>query len=174
MKKKSSFFYSGAQVAEIRDAIDNNVSATKFAKEKAREWGKTPISIAEKMRKVKQGWSSEGKVTKAYTDAQVQLLKHAIFRGNKTKDIVKRYAGEWNRGKPGLMAKIFSLKKEMMNTSPKQSLITVKKDVIKQKEENPQIKDQEPEVGTTLPKGFKFEGDSKKVVLYSDHFRVYF
>lgn len=173
--KKSSFFYNESQIAEMKQAIENKEVYAVFARNHAEEWERSEGSITNKMWQISKGLQSEGKQTSSYSEDEVKLLKHAIFRGDKLPDIVTRYAEKWNRGRQGLYAKLWALKKEMQITNPQQPLVTVKKEIMAMKENLLEpVKEQEPEVGTTLPKGFKFEGNSKKVVLYSDHFRVYF
>ena len=79
-----------------------------------------------------------------FSQQQETILKHCLFRGDDKKHIAEKYSKEWNIKKQAIAVKLNWLAGNITKSA---------------KEEQ---------------EGMLFEGVPTKVVLFSDHFRVYF
>lgn len=89
--------------------------------------------------------SLSNKQESKFSHQQETILKHCLFRGDDKKHIVDRYSKEWNIKKQAIAVKLNWLAGNITKSA---------------------IEEQE--------QGVLFEGVPSKVVLFSDHFRVYF
>jgi hypothetical protein len=110
-----------------------------------------------------------------YTKEEYAIIKTAIESGEPIASIVRRLSVEFNRGKLGLYQKIHTIKKKtpvLHKWEGVKRLPSVKKEKLNFE---PETVIQEPaEIGIEVPHGMTFEGKPKKIMLHSDHFRIYF
>lgn len=97
-----------------------------------------------------------------YTEDQVAIIKSELKAGKSAPSIANEYAIEFGRKRDSMLKTVYRIKKNIEKTTPVQKVVEVK--VVKK----------EPKLGISLPEGMTFEGTPKKVILYSDHFRVFF
>lgn len=79
-----------------------------------------------------------------FSHQQETILKHCLFRGDDKKQIIEKYSKEWNIKKQAIAVKLNWLAGNITKSA------------------------------TEEQEGLLFEGVPTKVVLFSDHFRVYF
>lgn len=106
-----------------------------------------------------------------YTNEQIQILKDAINSGEPLLRIARRLHTSFNRTEHNLYVKVMKLN---ATNKPVRSLATIRaKKVLQDKKQEEAL--QEPaEIGVEVPHGMTFEGKPKKIMLHSDHFRIYF
>ena len=150
-KMKKLVFYTEQEEKELKEAIDENVKISVYAKENAERFGRNPQTLAAKMFALKKDRRS--KAVLKFTHEQEIILKHSLLRGDNTSEASKRYAKQW-----GMTPKSVSMKLRWLKGNI---------DTIFAKEEK-------IEEGIQLPEGFLFEGIPSKVVIFKDHFRIYF
>lgn len=94
--------------------------------------------------------------TKEQVKEMILLLKNENFQMNDScRDLSKKY----NRNPESIRSKMYQLKNKLST------------DLVSK----PQPTVQQPaEIGVEVPHGMTFEGKPKKIMLHSDHFRIYF
>lgn len=143
-------FYTKEQIADMKKAIKMGVNPREYAEAYSKKLGRSENSIYMKMKSLKN------RKNKKFTDVQETLLKHAIFRGDDRDQIVDKYSKEWGVPRQALHVKLTWLYGHIGQAE-------VEEDITEQVV--PTIK---------APEGFLFEGTPTKVMLFKDHFRVYF
>jgi hypothetical protein len=153
------------KIRQIKRALEKGFTVEDILKKKTTE---TYNKKAEPMRELK-----------FYSVEEINIMKTDIATGQPIKQIARRLAKEFNRPAPGLEQKLYILKKSVPNIAKwngprlrrkgrgkainKVQKLNFKADVI-----------QPAEVGVEVPHGMTFEGKPKRIMLHSDHFRIYF
>jgi hypothetical protein len=111
--------------------------------------------------------------TEAQTEEMISILKSERININ---EVSRQLALKYDRSVAAVRFKLHDLKKKLNLTKTKQiDNIKVKKVINKTQELffEPDMK--EPaDIGVEVPHGMTFEGTPKKIMLHSDHFRIYF
>lgn len=165
-KRSKDFNRRGAgllkKIRQIKRAINNGFSIQEIIDKRTTEtYNKQP----ETMRQVK-----------FYTKTENRIIKEAIESGEPVAHIVDRLSKVFNREIPGLTQKVYYIKK----TTPVLHEWTGPKRITKPKKEkltfvpDSTIQQEPAEIGIEVPHGMTFEGKPKKIMLHSDHFRIYF
>ncbi len=128
-----------------------------------------------------------------YTTEEIKAIENELINndGLFITQIAENLAKRFDRPYEGLLSKIHKTKKRLIETN----LVKVEnmkfdnsikrlpgrpkkqKEVINtlQKTNHEPIVEQQPaEIGVEVPHGMTFEGTPKKIMLHSDHFRIYF
>ena len=130
---------------------------------------RTSDAVYHIVRKLRNQLKSENVIaTKSmyfYTDEQIKTLTEAIHSGEPLRKIARRLHKSFNRTEHNLYVKLMKLK---VTSKPVRSLATIRAKKVLQDEQQP------AEVGVEVPHGMTFEGKPKKIMLHSDHFRIYF
>jgi hypothetical protein len=126
---------------------------------------------------------------KFYTKEEIDIIEDSLINNPKNTsvaDIIDRLQVQFNRPYDGLRSKIILTKRRLIkqgrlenlrfNEKPKvKKVITEKKSVGRpRKVELLNFEQQPAEVGVEVPHGMTFEGTPKRIMLHSDHFRIYF
>ncbi len=131
---------------------------------------------------------------KRYTKQQVTTIKSFIKQGLSPADIADLLAVEWNRPKQGLLLKAYNLsrgmnfinswRKKLKQPLPAPKEINMQTQAFNNPEESKDVNTETTPVNVTLvydkpvEKGFPIlidkETPPSKIVVYSDHFRIYF
>ena len=99
-----------------------------------------------------------------YNTADIKKIKTLLRTGEKITTLAKNHCEEFNTSASALTSKFYSVAKNTRGRkSKKTSNVLVKTTVEKTK---PQ--------GLAVPEGTRFEGVSKRVELFEDHFCIYF
>ena len=109
---------------------------------------------------------------KFYSQEEIAIMKIDIATGEPIKQIARRLSKEFDRPAPGLEQKLYTVKKSVPHIE-KWNGPRLKKTAVK-KPAKPIVEQQPAEVGVEVPHGMTFEGTPKKIMLHSDHFRIYF
>jgi hypothetical protein len=121
-----------------------------------------------------------------YTVEEINIIKTDIATGEPIKQISKRLSKEFDRPILGLEQKMYLLKKEVpviakwngprLRRRTRGKAKKSKKATTNVQKINfePIIEQQPAEIGIEVPHGMTFEGKPKKIMLHSDHFRIYF
>jgi hypothetical protein len=99
-----------------------------------------------------------------YNTKDIKELKELIRTGEKITKIAKRECERFNTTPVALSAKLYELKKTTRKIQAK-SVKTLTTKTLSPVNETK---------GVLIPEGTTFEGNSKKVVIFKDHFRIYF
>jgi hypothetical protein len=130
---------------------------------------RTSDAVYHIVRKLRNQLKSENVIaTKSmyfYTDEQIKTLTEAIHSGEPLRKIARRLHKSFNRTERNLYVKLMKLK---VTSKPVKSLATIRAKKVLQDEQKP------AEVGVEVPHGMTFEGTPKRIMLHSDHFRIYF
>ena len=133
---------------------------------------RTTDAVCHIVRKLRNQLKSENAIASKsmyfYTDEQIKTLKDAINSGEALSKIAKRLHTSFNRTEHNLYVKLMKLKVTNKTVKPVRSLATIRAKKVLQDEQKP------TEVGVEVPHGMTFEGKPKKIMLHSDHFRIYF
>jgi hypothetical protein len=188
--------YTPDEIRIIANDLIQKVPVKKIARTRSAEFNRNGSGLIIKVRQIKRALSKgfsiqeiiDKKTTekyrkepeamsqlKFYTKEEYAIIKTAIESGEPIASIVRRLSVEFNRGKLGLYQKIHTIKKNtpVLHTwEGSKRLPSVKKEKLNFE---PDVIIQEPaEIGIEVPHGMTFEGKPKKIMLHSDHFRIYF
>jgi hypothetical protein len=111
--------------------------------------------------------------TEAQTEEMISILKSGRVNIN---EVSRQLALKYNRSVYAVRFKLHDLKKKLNLTKTRQiDNIKVKKVINKTQELFFEPESKEPaDIGVEVPHGMTFEGKPKKIMLHSDHFRIYF
>ena len=110
-----------------------------------------------------------------YTKDTIAAMQEALQTTETISSIAQRFADSLDKSYPAVLAKMNQLSKRMPNRK-KTRFSKSKPSSIVKKELNfePIVEQQPAEIGIEVPHGMTFEGKPKKIMLHSDHFRIYF
>jgi transcriptional regulator len=111
---------------------------------------------------------------KFYSEEEIIIMKIDIATGEPIRQIAKRLSKQFNRPFLNIEQKLYKLRRRISNIA-KWNGPKLKKTAIKKSVKTSIVKEKQPaEVGIEVPHGMTFEGKPKKIMLHSDHFRIYF
>jgi DNA-binding transcriptional MerR regulator len=153
------------KIRQIKRALEKGFTIEDILKKKTTE---TYNKKSEPMRELK-----------FYSVEEINIMKTDIATGQPIKQIARRLAKEFDRPAPGLEQKLYGLKKTVPYiakwNNPRLKKTPVKRIINKlQKSKHEPIVQQPAEMGVEVPYGMTFEGKPKRIILHSDHFRIYF
>lgn len=107
---------------------------------------------------------------KAYSkEEEKEILKIANDFTIKVYDAAYLFSEKYNRSQNAVAVKIYKTRRDLNNK------VEVKIKKPKSILSEPVVEEQKPaEIGIEVPHGMTFEGTPKKIMLHSDHFRIYF
>jgi hypothetical protein len=115
---------------------------------------------------------------KFYTRKENEIIKTAIESGEPSVQIINRLSVLFDRPKVGFTQKVYQMKKKTPVLhkweGPKRLPGRPKAEVTLNFEPETVIQQEPAEIGIEVPHGMTFEGKPKKIMLHSDHFRIYF
>jgi len=190
-------YYTSVEIGIIACDIKANVPIKRIAKIRSKEFNRKGDGMLKKIRQIKRsldkGFTIKQIINKEttetynkkpetmntvkfYTVEEVNIMKTDIASGEPIQRIAKRLSKEFDRPVPGLEQKLYLLKKTVPVIA-KWKGVKRTRTVKKQTPLNftPESVEQQPaEIGVEVPHGMTFEGTPKKIMLHSDHFRIYF
>jgi hypothetical protein len=128
-----------------------------------------------------------------YTKEEIQIIEDELINNNGLflTDMAEKLSKTFNRPYDGLLSKIHKTKKRLIQTNlvevknvktnnpikrlpgrPKKENKVINK--LEKSNYEPIVEQQPAEVGVEVPHGMTFEGKPKRIMLHSDHFRIYF
>jgi transcriptional regulator len=111
---------------------------------------------------------------KFYSEEEIIIMKTDIATGESIREIAKRLSKQFNRPFINVEQKLYKLRRRISNID-KWNGPKLKKTAIKKSVKTSIVKEKQPaEVGIEVPHGMTFEAKPKKIMLHSDHFRIYF
>jgi len=113
------------------------------------------------------------KELKFYSVEEIKIMKDAIATGEPIGRIARRLSKQFNRPIPGLEQKMYILKKSI-SVIARWNGYKTKSSAVKKVVNTPIVEQQSADIGVEVPHGMTFEGTPKKIMLHSDHFRIYF
>lgn len=140
------------KIRQIKRALDKGFTLQQILDNKTTEsYNKKPITMIQ---------------FKSYTRKEVESIKFAIQSGESINNISKKLSVEFGRTRSSVLQKIYSINRRF----PKLKSTPVIQKVI----EIEPVVQQCAEIGIKIPDGMTFEGKPRKIMLHSDHFRIYF
>jgi hypothetical protein len=187
--------YSEDELNIIASDLKANVPVKRIARVRGEQFGRKGDGMLKKIRQIKRslqkGFTVEDVINKRtterynkqteetmsafnfYSQEEIAIMKVDIATGEPIKQIARRLAKEFKRPAPGLEQKLYTLKKSVpvIHTwnGPK-----FKKSAVKKVVNVPVEQKQPADIGIEVPDGMTFEGKPKRIMLHSDHFRIYF
>jgi len=190
-------YYTPDEIKIIAWDLKANVPIKRIAKLRGEEFNRKGDGMLKKIRQIKRslekGFTIKEiinkettetynkkpeamKTLKFYTEEEVIIMKTDIATGEPIEQIARRLSKDFDRPIPGLTQKLHILKRDVPFIAKWKGVKRVKT-VKKQTSLNfiPETVVQQPaEIGVEVPHGMTFEGTPKKIMLHSDHFRIYF
>lgn len=189
-------YYTPDEIKIIACDVNANVPVKRIAKIRGKEFNRRGNGMLKKIRQIKRalikGFTIEEIINKKttetynkkpeamsqvkfYTVEEINIMKTDIATGEPICQISRRLSKEFNRPVLGLQQKLHLLKKEVPVIAKWDGPILRRKTRRKAKKSKKAITEQQPaEIGIEVPHGMTFEGKPKKIMLHSDHFRIYF
>ena len=112
--------------------------------------------------------------TEEQTEEMISILKSGKINVN---ELSRQLAVKYGKTIFSLRFKLYDLKKKLNLTKGRQlDKVRVGKVInnIQPLNFEPNIEQKPAEIGIEVPHGMTFEGKPKKIMLHSDHFRIYF
>lgn len=112
---------------------------------------------------------------KFYTEQELKEIKEIIKNPNSNIREAAIVLGEkYDRNPPAVEVKMYQMRRRLhpeisSKVKPKTKLVKTSNKV----QANKQL-EQPADIGVEVPNGMTFEGVPKKIMLHSDHFRIYF
>lgn len=171
-KSKQQFKWTEEEIKIINSYVEKGLSYNNLIKQLHECFPyRTFISIKLKVSRLKPNLSIKKRSNSFfYSVEEIMIMKTDIATGQPIGQIAKRLSKQFGRPIPGLEQKLYSLK----HTVPvihEWKVPTVRKAAVKT---TPVVEQKPAEIGVEVPHGMTFEGTPKKIMLHSDHFRIYF
>lgn len=195
MPEYVTHYYTPDEIKIIACDIDANVPVKKIAKIRGEEFNRKGDGMLKKIRQIKRsllkGFTIEQIINKQttetynkkpeamsqvrfYTTEELNIMKTDIATGEPIHQISKRLSKEFDRPIVGLQQKLYLVKKEVPVIA-KWNVPRVRRKMVKKTPVvEPVVEQQSADIGVEVPHGMTFEGKPKKIMLHSDHFRIYF
>lgn len=188
--------YSEDELKIIASDLKANIPVKRIARVRGLEFGRKGDGMLKKIRQIKRslqnGFTIEDVINKTttekynlqknetmstvnfYSQEEIAIMKVDIATGEPIKQIARRLSKEFNRPAPGLEQKLYALKKSVP-VIHKWNGPRLKKSAVKKAVKTSIVEQKQPaDIGIEVPHGMTFEGTPKKIMLHSDHFRIYF
>jgi hypothetical protein len=108
-----------------------------------------------------------------YSEETITSIKEALQTTETIESIAKRISVDINKSYTAVLAKVFKISKDMPGR--KKTKFSKSESVRLSATISVDKKLQQPaDIGVEVPHGMTFEGKPKKIMLHSDHFRIYF
>ena len=184
--EKSVYFYTDEQLEILKDAINTKEPLLQIAKRLHTTFNRSEHNLYVKLMKLKQ--MKEGEVNNKnkrkfqfYTKEQVEEMTSMLQGENvNIAELSRQLSIKYNKNIHSLAFKMNILKKKLKlakptnvdKVKPVKSITTIR--AKKELNFEPIVEQQPAEIGVEVPHGMTFEGKPKKIMLHSDHFRIYF
>jgi hypothetical protein len=176
---KSMYFYTDEQIKTLIDAINSGESLLQIAKRLHTSFNRTEHNLYVKLMKLNHTHKNvvnnkDKKKLVFYTKEQISEMTSMLQSGNiSVIELSKQLSVKYNKSIYSLRFKLNVLKKKLKLTKttrvePVRTLATIRAKKVLQDNQQP------AEVGVEVPHGMTFEGKPKRIMLHSDHFRIYF
>ena len=100
-------------------------------------------------------------------------MKQMLSTGQSKRIISRKLAIQFDRSEYGIYQSLGKMRSSFPKIKPASSIATIR--AKRELQETKAIVEQQPtEIGIEVPHGMTFEGTPKKIMLHSDHFRIYF
>ena len=187
-------YYTEDEIKIIACDLQSKVPIKRIARIRSKEFGRKGDGMIKKIRQIKRalerGFTIEDILKKRttepynkepnimntvnfYSQEEITIMKVDIATGEPIKQIARRLSKQFNRPAPGLEQKLYTLKKTVP-VIHKWNGPRLRKKNVKKVVNAPVEQKQPADIGIEVPHGMTFEGTPKKIMLHSDHFRIYF
>jgi hypothetical protein len=188
-------YYTPDEIRIIAADIKANVPVRRITKIRGEDFNRKGFGLIKKIRQIKRALSRgftvediiQNKTTetynkkpenmatvKFYTTEEIITMKTDIASGEPIEQLARRLAKKFNRPVMGLTQKLYILKRDIDNIAEWNGPKRIRIKPLKVKETVAPVAQQPAEIGVEVPHGMTFEGTPKKIMLHSDHFRIYF
>lgn len=114
------------------------------------------------------------KEIKFYTVEEKNIIKKMLSTGETKRNIARKLAIQFNRSEYGIYQLLGKMRTSVPKVKPLKSLATIRDKKVLQDTKQEEPLQRPAELGVEVPYGMTFEGTPKKIMLHSDHFRIYF
>jgi len=182
-------FYSEQEEKEILEiAKDANICVNDSAELFAKKYKRSANAVKVKIYNTRKTLSISKNI-RFYSKKEISTIENLIIEDGDNAyaiDLTRRLAIELDRPFHGLRSKVDRIKKRLIKEGRLNPIVDRESDRVKpvksiatiraKKELNfePIVEQQPAEIGIEVPHGMTFEGKPKKIMLHSDHFRIYF
>ena len=188
--------YTPDEIRIIANDVIQKVPVKKIARIRSVEFNRNGSGLIKKVRQIKRALSKgfsiqeiiDRKTSEAYnnqpeamrklkfyTKEENAIIKTAIESGEPSAQIINRLSVLFDRPKVGFTQKVYQMKKKtpvLHKWEGVKRLPSIKKEKLNFEPED--VIQESAEIGIEVPHGMTFEGKPKKIMLHSDHFRIYF
>jgi hypothetical protein len=185
--RSGSFFYSKELTDLIKkELLTTNKSLVNIAKEVSKSTDRPFRAILTKIQRISSTIPERNKIRllnkksetmreiKFYTIEEKNIMKKMLSTGETKRNISKKLAIQFNRSEYGIYQLLGKMRSFSSKVEPVRSLATIRAKKVLQDKKQEETLQQPAEIGIEVPHGMTFEGTPKKIMLHSDHFRIYF
>jgi len=185
-EKSSSFFYSKKLIDLIKKELLANKPLVEIAEEISKSSNRPFRAVLTKVQRVFSNMPERQQIKlsnqnlktmkeiKFYTVEEKNIMKQMVSTGESKRNIARKLAIQFDRSEYGIYQLLGKMRSSFPKVKPVKSLATIRAKRELQ-DSKPVVEQQKPaEIGIEVPHGMTFEGKPKKIMLHSDHFRIYF
>jgi len=114
------------------------------------------------------------KEIKFYTVEEKNIIKQMLSTGETKRNIARKLAIQFNRSEYGIYQLLGKMRSSVSKVKPVKPLATIRDKKVLQNTKQEEALQRPADIGVEVPHGMTFEGTPKKIMLHSDHFRIYF
>jgi hypothetical protein len=164
VKLMNKLIEEGSPRSEIRKIVNGKYN------------NRTNRSIDLKITNMKNQISSEKTRSQYfYSKEAIDSIKKALLTTETLSTIAKEISLQINKPYAAVLAKVHYISRQMPNRKKRKNSKSKPISIVKKELNFEPIVEQQPaEIGIEVPHGMTFEGKPKKIMLHSDHFRIYF
>jgi hypothetical protein len=185
--RSGSYFYSKELTDLIKkELLTTNKSLVNIAKEVSKLTDRPFRAVLTKIQRISSTIPERNQIRllnkkletmreiKFYTVEEKNIMKQMLSTGETKRIISKKLAIQFNRSEYGIYQLLGKMRSLAPKVKPVRSLATIRAKKELQDNKQQEVLQQPVEVGVEVPHGMTFEGTPKKIMLHSDHFRIYF
>ena len=185
--RSGSYFYSKELTDLIKkELLTTNKSLVNIAEEVSKLTDRPFRAILTKIQRISSTIPEKNQIRllnkkletmreiKFYTEEEKNIMKKMLSTGETKRNISRKLAIQFNRSEYGIYQLLGKMRSFAPKAKPVRSLATIRANKELQDKKQQEVLQQPAEVGVEVPHGMTFEGTPKKIMLHSDHFRIYF
>jgi len=185
--RSGSFFYSKELIELIKkELLTTNKSLVNIAEEVSKSTDRPFRAVLTKIQRISKTIPERNQIRllnkkletmreiKFYTVEEKNIMKKMLSAGQSKRVISRKLAIQFNRSEYGIYQLLGKMRSFDPKVKPAKSLATIRAKKVLQDKKQEEALQQPAEIGVEVPHGMTFEGTPKKIMLHSDHFRIYF
>jgi len=185
--RSDSYFYSKELIELIKkELLTTNKSLVNIAEEVSKLTNRPFRAVLTKIQRISSTIPERNQIRllnkkletmkeiKFYTVEEKNIIKQMLSTGETKRNIARKLAIQFNRSEYGIYQLLGKMRSSVSKVKPVKPLATIRDKKVLQNTKQEEALQRPADIGVEVPHGMTFEGTPKKIMLHSDHFRIYF